>query len=72
LADLIEGTCHHARHFAKELKAAGYPILHDVVLNQFLAGLRHFSAPKGLKSFLGKEKMLIAEKCLKPLMYLDL
>jgi glutamate/tyrosine decarboxylase-like PLP-dependent enzyme len=36
LADLIERTCRHARHFAKELKAAGYPILNDVVLNQVL------------------------------------
>jgi glutamate/tyrosine decarboxylase-like PLP-dependent enzyme len=36
LADLIERTCCHARHFAKELKAAGYPILNDVVLNQVL------------------------------------
>lgn len=36
LADLIERTCHHAKHFAQELKAAGYPILNDVVLNQVL------------------------------------
>lgn len=34
--DLIERTCRHARHFAKELKAAGSPILNDVVLNQVL------------------------------------
>lgn len=36
LADMIERTCRHARHFAKELKAAGYQILNDVVLNQVL------------------------------------
>ncbi|MFB2876331.1 pyridoxal phosphate-dependent decarboxylase family protein [Floridanema aerugineum] len=36
LADLIERTCRHARHFAKELKAAGYKILNDVELNQVL------------------------------------
>lgn len=36
LADLIERTCHYARHFAKELKAAGYTILNDVELNQVL------------------------------------
>ncbi|MFQ4144702.1 hypothetical protein [Chlorogloeopsis sp. ULAP02] len=36
LADLIERTCCHARRFAKELKAAGYEILNDVVLNQVL------------------------------------
>jgi hypothetical protein len=35
-ADLIERTCRHARHFAKELTAAGYPILNDVVLNQVI------------------------------------
>ncbi|MFB2895845.1 aspartate aminotransferase family protein, partial [Aerosakkonemataceae cyanobacterium BLCC-F50] len=36
LADLIERTCRHAKHFAKELKAAGYKILNDVELNQVL------------------------------------
>ncbi|HEY9660854.1 MAG TPA: pyridoxal-dependent decarboxylase, partial [Allocoleopsis sp.] len=36
LADLIESTCHHAQHFARELAAAGYPILNQVVLNQVL------------------------------------
>ena len=36
LADMIERTCRHARHFAKELQAAGYSILNDVVLNQVL------------------------------------
>ncbi len=36
LADLIERTCGYARHFAKDLKAAGYSILNDVALNQVL------------------------------------
>ncbi|MBF2004523.1 MAG: aspartate aminotransferase family protein [Chlorogloeopsis fritschii C42_A2020_084] len=36
LADLIERTCCYARRFAKELQAAGYQILNDVVLNQVL------------------------------------
>jgi glutamate/tyrosine decarboxylase-like PLP-dependent enzyme len=36
IAELIEGTCRHARRFADELSAAGYEILNDVVLNQVL------------------------------------
>lgn len=36
VAELIERTCRHARHFAKEIQAAGYQILNDVVLNQVL------------------------------------
>jgi glutamate/tyrosine decarboxylase-like PLP-dependent enzyme len=36
LADLIERSCRHARRFARELEAAGYPILNEVVLNQVL------------------------------------
>ncbi|KAF3883837.1 MULTISPECIES: pyridoxal phosphate-dependent decarboxylase family protein [Nostocales] len=36
VADLVERTCHHARHFAREIQAAGYQILNDVVLNQVL------------------------------------
>jgi glutamate/tyrosine decarboxylase-like PLP-dependent enzyme len=36
LADLIERTCRHARHFAAGLQAGGYQILNDVVLNQVL------------------------------------
>jgi len=36
LADLIERTCAHARHFADGLKNVGYTILNDVVLNQVL------------------------------------
>jgi len=36
LADLIERTCRHARRFAEGLRAAGYQVLNDVVLNQVL------------------------------------
>jgi glutamate/tyrosine decarboxylase-like PLP-dependent enzyme len=36
LADLIERTCRHATRFAEGLKAAGYEILNDVVINQVL------------------------------------
>jgi len=36
VADLIERTCRHARRFAEGLRAAGYSILNDVVLNQVL------------------------------------
>jgi len=36
LADLIERTCRHARHFAQGLESAGYRVLNDVVLNQVL------------------------------------
>lgn len=34
LADMIERTCRHATRFADGLRAAGYDILNDVVLNQ--------------------------------------
>ena len=36
LADLIERTCRHAGQFAEGLRAAGYRVLNDVVLNQVL------------------------------------
>ncbi|MGH9755684.1 MAG: pyridoxal phosphate-dependent decarboxylase family protein [Blastocatellia bacterium] len=36
LADLIERSCRHAARFAEGLRAAGYEILNDVVLNQVL------------------------------------
>jgi glutamate/tyrosine decarboxylase-like PLP-dependent enzyme len=36
VADLVEGACRHAARFAEGLKAAGYAILNDVVLNQVL------------------------------------
>jgi len=36
LADIIERCCRHAARFAEGLRAAGYEILNDVVLNQVL------------------------------------
>jgi glutamate/tyrosine decarboxylase-like PLP-dependent enzyme len=36
MAELVERTCHHAQHFAAGLRAAGYQVLNDVVLNQVL------------------------------------
>ncbi|GAC1349634.1 MAG: hypothetical protein NVSMB27_24600 [Ktedonobacteraceae bacterium] len=36
LADLIERTCRYATRFAEGLRAAGYTILNEVVLNQVL------------------------------------
>jgi len=34
--DLVERTCRYARHLAEDLRAAGYDVLNDVVLNQVL------------------------------------
>jgi glutamate/tyrosine decarboxylase-like PLP-dependent enzyme len=36
LANLIERTCAHAQKFAEELRAAGYEIFNEVVINQVL------------------------------------
>ena len=36
LADLIESNCHLAKRFADGLRAAGFEVLNDVVLNQVL------------------------------------
>lgn len=36
LADLIERSCRHAARFAEGLRAAGYEVLNEVVLNQVL------------------------------------
>jgi len=36
VADLIEQCCQHATHFAELLRAAGFEILNEVVLNQVL------------------------------------
>jgi glutamate/tyrosine decarboxylase-like PLP-dependent enzyme len=42
LASLIERTCQHAMRFAEALRASGYEILNDVVINQVLVS---FGAP---------------------------
>jgi glutamate/tyrosine decarboxylase-like PLP-dependent enzyme len=36
LAELVDRPCRHARRFAEGLRAAGYEVLNDVVLNQLL------------------------------------
>ncbi|HEY7346727.1 MAG TPA: aminotransferase class V-fold PLP-dependent enzyme [Ktedonobacterales bacterium] len=36
VADLVERTCRHAARFAEGLRAAGYRVLNDVVINQAL------------------------------------
>jgi glutamate/tyrosine decarboxylase-like PLP-dependent enzyme len=36
LAELVEGTCAHARRFGEGLRGAGYEVLNDVVINQVL------------------------------------
>jgi glutamate/tyrosine decarboxylase-like PLP-dependent enzyme len=36
MAELVERTSQHARHFADGLRAAGYRVLNDVVVNQVL------------------------------------
>jgi glutamate/tyrosine decarboxylase-like PLP-dependent enzyme len=36
LAEIVERTCGHARHFAEGLRAAGYENLNEVVINQVL------------------------------------
>jgi len=36
LAELVDRSCDHARHLARELEAAGYVVLNDVILNQVL------------------------------------
>jgi glutamate/tyrosine decarboxylase-like PLP-dependent enzyme len=36
MAEIVERTCAHARHFAMGLSDAGYEILNDVVINQVL------------------------------------
>jgi len=41
--DLIERTCAHAARFAEGLRAAGYEVLNDVVLNQVLVSFGHDS-----------------------------
>jgi glutamate/tyrosine decarboxylase-like PLP-dependent enzyme len=36
MAEIVERTCAHARRFAKGLRAAGYEVLNEVVINQVL------------------------------------
>ena len=36
LREMIERNCHQAKHFAERLRAAGFAVLNDVILNQVL------------------------------------
>jgi glutamate/tyrosine decarboxylase-like PLP-dependent enzyme len=46
VAGLIERTCRHAARFAEGLRAGGYEVLNDVVLNQVLASFGDDEATK--------------------------
>jgi glutamate/tyrosine decarboxylase-like PLP-dependent enzyme len=43
VADLVERTCRHAARFAEGLRAAGFEVLNNVVLNQVLVS---FGSPE--------------------------
>ncbi len=55
LADMIERTCRHATHFAEGLKAAGYDILNDVVINQVLVSFGDADTTRQIISAIQKE-----------------
>lgn len=48
MAELVDRTCRHARRFAEVLRAAGYVVLNDVVINQVLVSFG--SAEKTLRT----------------------
>ena len=51
LAELIERTCRHAQRFADGLRAAGYEILNEVVINQVLVS---FGEPAVTRAVIAK------------------
>jgi glutamate/tyrosine decarboxylase-like PLP-dependent enzyme len=51
LAELIQRTCRHARRFAEGLRAAGYEILNEVVINQVLVS---FGEPAVTRAVIAK------------------
>jgi glutamate/tyrosine decarboxylase-like PLP-dependent enzyme len=51
LADLIDRTCRYAGRFAEGLRAAGYCILNDVVLNQVLVS---FGSPERTREVIAR------------------
>ena len=51
LTELIERTCNHAKMFAEEMKAAGFEILNDVVINQVLVS---FGTPEETKKVINE------------------
>jgi len=48
MAEIVERTCSHARRFAAGLRASGYQVLNDVVINQVLVSFG--SAEKTLRT----------------------
>lgn len=50
VADLVDRCCRHARRFAEGLRAGGYEILNDVVLNQVLVS---FGSPEKTRRVIG-------------------
>ena len=48
LAELIERTCRFARRFAEGLRAAGYEILNEVVINQVLVSFGDAAATRAV------------------------
>jgi hypothetical protein len=55
VCDLAERTCRHARTFATELRARGYPVLNDVVLNQVLVSFGRPARTRGVIDWLQAE-----------------
>lgn len=55
LADMIERTCCHATHFAEGLRAAGYDILNDVVINQVLVSFGDATTTRRIISAIQEE-----------------
>jgi glutamate/tyrosine decarboxylase-like PLP-dependent enzyme len=51
LADLVERCCRHARRFAEGLRAAGFEVLNDVVLNQVLVS---FGSPEDTRRVIAR------------------
>jgi glutamate/tyrosine decarboxylase-like PLP-dependent enzyme len=51
LADLIERTCRYAGQFAEGLRAAGYRVLNDVMLNQVLVS---FGSPERTREVIAR------------------
>ena len=48
IADLVERTCRYAERFAEGLRAAGYTILNEVVLNQVLVTFGNAERTRGV------------------------
>src|SRR5579859_3769616 len=55
LADLVERTCRYAARFAEGLRAAGYQILNDVVLNQVLVSFGDEQTTRNIISEIQKD-----------------